>query len=149
MLGREVQPIAAEDAAGSCELCASSGGEIVWQDEFCRIVNIADPDYPGFCRVVLRRHVKEMTDLAPAERARLMDAVFAAETALRELMRPDKVNLASLGNVTQHLHWHVIPRFRDDRHFPQPVWAAPSRARSTRPGPGTDALAALLRRRLG
>lgn len=149
MLGREVQPIATEDAAEPCELCASSGGEVLWQDEFCRVVNVADPDYPGFCRVVLQRHVKEMTDLAPAERARLMDAVFATEGALRELARPDKINLASLGNITRHLHWHVIPRYRDDRHFPQPIWAQPARARPARRAPDARALAELLRRRLG
>jgi diadenosine tetraphosphate (Ap4A) HIT family hydrolase len=149
MLGREVQPIASGEAPAPCELCASSGGDILWQDDFCRIVAVTDPDYPGFCRVVLRRHVKEMTDLAAAERARLMDAVFATEDALRELMEPDKVNLASLGNVTQHLHWHVIPRYRDDPHFPQPVWAQPARAPRKRPLPGARALADLLRRRLG
>jgi diadenosine tetraphosphate (Ap4A) HIT family hydrolase len=149
MLGREVQPIATRDAAEGCELCASNGGELLWQDAFCRIVAVADDDYPGFCRVVLQRHVKEMTDLAAAERARLMDAVFAAETALRELMRPDKVNLASLGNMTQHLHWHVIPRFHDDRHFPQPVWAQAARPRPSRRAPEARALSALLRARLG
>jgi diadenosine tetraphosphate (Ap4A) HIT family hydrolase len=148
MLGREVQPIATAEAAGRCELCASDGGEVLWQDEFCRVVSVADPDYPGFCRVVLRRHVREMTDLAPEERARLMHAVFATESALRELMRPDKVNLASLGNMTQHLHWHVIPRFRDDRHFPQPVWTQPARTRPPRAAPDTRALAELLRSRL-
>jgi diadenosine tetraphosphate (Ap4A) HIT family hydrolase len=130
-------------------LCASSGGALLWQDEFCRIVSVDDPDYPGFCRVVLQRHVKEMTDLAPAERARLMEAVFATESALRELMHPDKINLASLGNITRHLHWHVVPRFRDDRHFPQPIWAQPARERAARRPPGVPELSALLARRLG
>ena len=51
-----------------------------------------------------------------------MRVVFAAEAALLEVMAPDKVNLASLGNVVPHLHWHVIPRFADDPHFPNPVW---------------------------
>ena len=49
---------------------------------------------------------------------------MAAEAALRKVMAPDKVNLASLGNVVPHLHWHVIPRFADDPHFPNPVWGA-------------------------
>jgi diadenosine tetraphosphate (Ap4A) HIT family hydrolase len=48
-------------------------------------------------------------------------------------MQPDKMNLASLGNQTPHVHWHVIPRFRDDRHFPTPVWAVPQRAASVPP----------------
>ena len=103
---------------------------MLWRDDFCRVVAVDDPDYPGFCRVILARHVREMTDLAPDERARLMQVVFAVETALREALAPEKINLASLGNLVPHLHWHVIPRFRDDRHFPAPVWAAPARPRS-------------------
>ena len=132
-----------------CELCDSPGGDLLWRDGFCRVVLVDDPDYPGFCRVVLERHVKEMTDLEPAERARLMNAVFATEAALRELLVPDKVNLASLGNVTSHLHWHVIPRHRRDRHFPRPIWAEPLRAEAPqRPAPERGALASALRRRL-
>jgi diadenosine tetraphosphate (Ap4A) HIT family hydrolase len=132
-----------------CELCDSPGGDPLWQNGFCRIVLIDDPDYPGFCRVILGRHVKEMTDLAPLERTILMDAVFATEAALRELIRPDKVNLASLGNTTPHLHWHVIPRFRGDRHFPRPIWAEASRGSAARHAtPGRDALALELKRRM-
>lgn len=108
--------------AVSCELCDSAGGELLWQNELCRVVLVEEPDYPGFCRVILKQHVREMTDLNAASRQRLMRVVFAAEKALRKLMRPDKINLASLGNLTPHLHWHVIPRFADDRHFPNSVW---------------------------
>ncbi len=134
----------------ACELCDAPGGDLLWEDGFCRIVLVDDRDHPGFCRVILRGHMKEMTDLSPAERARFMDAVFATEAALRELVRPDKINLASLGNATPHLHWHVIPRYRDDRHFPRPVWAEPLREDAARRAPpGRDALARLLRTRLG
>jgi diadenosine tetraphosphate (Ap4A) HIT family hydrolase len=80
--------------------------------------------YPGFVRVVLNRHAREMTDLAGAERERLMRVVFACERALLALYKPDKVNLASFGNQVPHLHWHVIARFGGDAHFPDPVWAA-------------------------
>jgi diadenosine tetraphosphate (Ap4A) HIT family hydrolase len=122
---------------------------VLWRDGFCRIVLVDDADYPGFCRVVLERHVKEMTDLAPAERNRLMNAVFATEAVLRELVSPRKVNLASLGNAVPHLHWHVIPRHADDRHFPKPVWAEPARAYVTqRAAPDRVALAEALRTRL-
>ena len=65
------------------------------------------------------------------ERDQLMAVVFAVEAAVRETMQPDKMNLASLGNMTPHVHWHVVPRFRDDRHFPNPIWAAPQRERGT------------------
>ena len=111
-----------------CEFCDRDGGPVLWRDGFCRIVRAPSQDYAGFCRVILNRHAREMTDLAPAERARLMVAVFACESALRELFDPDKINLASLGNLVPHLHWHVIARHADDPHFPDPIWAAPRRA---------------------
>ena len=57
-------------------------------------------------------------------REHFMHVVFTVEQVLYELIKPDKINLASLGNQTPHLHWHVIPRFNDDAHFPDPVWAA-------------------------
>lgn len=112
----------------SCALCDSAGDDTLWQDELCRVVLVEDRDHPGFCRVVLNRHVSEMTDLDAATRQRLMRVVFAAEQALRELMQPAKINLASLGNMVAHLHWHVIARFADDRHFPGSIWGEARRA---------------------
>ena len=110
-----------------CELCDQVGGTLLWQDASCRVVLVEDADYPGFCRVIWKKHVKEMTDLSADDRAHLMATVFAVEAAIREAMRPDKINLASLGNLTPHLHWHVIPRHAHDKHFPQPVWGAAQR----------------------
>ena len=112
----------------ACELCDTPGGDVLWQDALCRVVLVDMPDYPGFCRVILNRHVAEMSDLPETERQRLMSVVFAVEAVLRRLIHPNKINLASLGNVVPHVHWHVIPRFSDDAHFPQPIWAAPVRA---------------------
>lgn len=110
-----------------CELCDELGGELLWQDSVCRVVLVNDPDYPGFCRVIWQAHIKEMTDLTTSQRGRLMEVVFALEQVLRQTLSPEKINLASLGNVTPHLHWHVIPRFRSDPHFPNPIWAIASR----------------------
>ncbi|MFN0316144.1 MAG: HIT family protein, partial [Burkholderiales bacterium] len=53
-------------------------------------------------------------------RSHLMQVVFATESVLRAVLQPDKMNLASFGNVVPHLHWHVIPRFTDDAYFPNP-----------------------------
>ena len=111
----------------SCEFCSTPGGAVLWQNGLCRVVRVDEPDYPGFCRVILKRHATEMTDLDPAERDGLMAVVYAVEEAIRATMQADKMNLASLGNMTPHVHWHVIPRFRDDRHFPGPIWAPPKR----------------------
>jgi len=118
--------------AADCELCDSAGGETLWQDQLCRVVLVEDRDYAGFCRVILNRHVSEMTDLDAATRQRLMRVVFAAEQALRDLMHPAKINLASLGNRVAHLHWHVIPRFADDKHFPDSIWSGARRPGAAR-----------------
>lgn len=105
-----------------CVLCQPSLHEILWQDDFCRVVLLNDADYPAYCRVELLAHIKEMTDLAPQDRSRTMKVVFAVETAIRDVINPDKINLASLGNKTPHMHWHIIPRFEGDKHFPNSHW---------------------------
>lgn len=105
-----------------CPLCEPGAENLLWQDARCRIILVDDPDYAGYCRVIWQTHVREMTDLAPADQQHLFAVVLAVEAQLRELMQPAKINLAALGNQVPHLHWHVIPRFSDDAHFPDPVW---------------------------
>lgn len=107
-----------------CLLCSEPGGEILWRDQFARVVLAGDADHPGLCRAIVNRHAREMTDLDEAERDWLMQIVFAVEAAQRALLSAEKINLASLGNQVAHVHWHIIPRFRGDPHFPNPVWGA-------------------------
>jgi len=129
----------------ACEFCSGSGGLVLWQGPHYRVIYVEEPGYAGFCRVVWNAHVKEMTDLDEGQRACFLQGVFAVETALRRLISPEKINLACLGNLTPHLHWHVIPRYADDPHFPMPIWAAAQRP-ATR---GTDpALASNIAREL-
>jgi diadenosine tetraphosphate (Ap4A) HIT family hydrolase len=115
----------------SCELCSGTGSTAwveVAADERLRVLRVLDaPDFPAFYRVVWRTHVAEFTDLAPADRLHCMEAVAGVEQVLREALVPTKINLASLGNVVPHLHWHVIARFADDSHFPQPIWGVRQR----------------------
>ena len=134
----------------SCPLCDTPGGTPLWQDAFCRVILADEPDYPGFLCVIVKDHIKEMTNLPTAGQAALMRVVFAAEAALREVMQPDKINLASLGNVVPHVHWHVIPRYENDPHFPNPVWGAKLRS-TPRAAPSDMAshLTAALNLRLG
>jgi diadenosine tetraphosphate (Ap4A) HIT family hydrolase len=112
----------------TCELCSTDGGDVLYRDAELRIVAVTGADaeaYRGFCRVVWNAHVKEITDLAVADRSTLMKTVFKLEAVLRAQLNPEKMNIASLGNMTPHLHWHVIPRFTGDATFPKPIWAAP------------------------
>ena len=110
-----------------CELCDLTM-PAAWAGEKFSVIVVDDANYPGFCRVIWHDHVREMSDLSADDRFLINDAVFQVETAVREVMQPLKVNVASLGNVVPHLHWHIIPRYADDAHFPAPVWAQAVRA---------------------
>jgi len=105
-----------------CELCELSA-PAVWAGDKFSVIVVDDANYPGFCRVIWHDHVREMSDLSRGDRLLLNEAVFLVEQAVREVMQPLKVNVASLGNVVPHLHWHIIARYADDAHFPAPVWA--------------------------
>ncbi|MFZ6773109.1 HIT family protein [Undibacterium sp. SXout7W] len=112
-------------SASVCELCDNSRGDVIVASELWRVILVDDANYPGFCRVIWNAHVKEMTDLSAADRDSLMQVVWQVELAIRDVMQPHKINLASFGNMVPHLHWHLIPRYTDDTHFPNPIWAVP------------------------
>ena len=108
----------------NCPLCTADGGELIWKNDELRVILANEPDYPGFCRVIWNDHVSEMTNLAIPNRSSLMQVVMKVEQAIIDVMQPDKVNLAALGNMVPHLHWHVIPRYQQDKTFPGSVWSA-------------------------
>lgn len=123
--------------SADCDLCkllagfdaapAGAASPLVWRDERLAVVLVDEPGYPGYTRVVWHDHVREMTDLSPEDRDHVMKTVWAVEQAQRTAMSPHKVNVASFGNMTPHVHWHVIPRYTDDAHFPNPTWGAKQR----------------------
>ena len=124
---------APHDAQAGCALCQTMGGTLVWQDAAWRVIRAGEADYPAFYRVILRDHVAEFSSLASAQRVRCMALVAAVEQVLVARLKPTKVNLAALGNLVPHLHWHIIARFDWDSHWPQPVWAI--RLREPDPAP--------------
>lgn len=110
--------------ATPCTLCDTDGGEVIFRHPLFRVIDALDANYPGFLRVVWNAHVREFSELTPEQRALCMDVVVCLEQFVLAEFKADKANLATLGNVVPHVHWHVIPRFTDDPHFPAPVWAA-------------------------
>lgn len=118
------------DAPAACPLCREDGGLLLWRDGAWRVVRALGADVaetPAWYRVIASAHVAEWSDLDAAAQARAMALVTAVERCLRRSLRPTKVNLASLGNVVPHLHWHVVARFDWDSRFPAPVWDAARR----------------------
>lgn len=132
-----------------CPLCTPTGEDVLYLSDLYRIISVNDPQWPGFCRVILNAHVAEMSDLTAEHGTKLMKAVFATESALRDLMAPNKINLASLGNVVPHVHWHVIPRWNLDSHFPEPIWTTAQRDWPNKPIIQRDQLVARLKAELG
>ena len=116
-------------SAAACPLCTTDGGALVWKGSQLRVIRADEAGFPAFYRVVWNAHVAELSDLNAASRQHCMEVVTVVEQALREHLQPTKINLAALGNMVPHLHWHVIARFDWDSHFPAPVWAAAVRDR--------------------
>lgn len=138
--------------SATCPLCHPTAAEnqaILWEDALCRVIRVDDALYPGFCRLIWKGHVAELTDLSPDQRSHCLKVLCGVETALRQLMQPDKINLASLGNMVPHLHWHIIPRRRTDPHFPNSIWGPQTQTEAQPPrAPEDAALAAAIRQAL-
>ncbi|SCK45340.1 Diadenosine tetraphosphate (Ap4A) hydrolase [Variovorax sp. HW608] len=112
-----------------CPLCDETGGRLVHDAAKFRVIHAAEAGFPAFYRVVWKAHVAEWSELSAEDRGLCMEAVAIVEQCLRDALAPVKINLAALGNMVPHLHWHVIARFDWDTRFPQPVWAPAQRER--------------------
>ena len=113
-----------------CPFCEGPGGRIVFEGAKLRVIHAEEAGFPAFYRVIWREHAAEFSDLDTADRVLCMEAVAIVEQCLREHLSPAKINLAALGNMVSHLHWHVIARFTGDTHFPGSVWAPVQREAS-------------------
>jgi len=114
--------------AAGCPLCEATGGHLVSETGKFRLVRADEDGYPAFYRLVWGEHVREFSDLDDADRAVFLEAMVTVERLLRHHVQPAKVNLASLGNIVPHLHWHVIARFEWDPAWPAAAWATPQRS---------------------
>ena len=115
--------------AADCVLCEQMGGLPVWQGAQMRVIRAEEAGFPAFYRVIWTAHVAELSDLSEADRNTCMAVVTEVERVMRAQLAPAKINLAALGNMVAHLHWHVIARYDWDSHFPSSVWASPLRER--------------------
>jgi diadenosine tetraphosphate (Ap4A) HIT family hydrolase len=125
----------------TCPLCDTLGGSLVFQGEKFRVIRAEEAGFAAFYRLVWTAHRVEFSDLSSDDQLLCMQAVAVVEKALIEVLHPTKINLAALGNMVPHLHWHIIARFDWDSHFPAPVWAPAQRA------PDLDKLAAVEQQR--
>ncbi len=69
----------------------------------------------------------ELSDCDEATRNELFKAILVTEKVMRQYYKPDKINIASFGNYLPHVHFHVQARFKEDSHFPEPMWGLKER----------------------
>lgn len=133
-----------------CTMCSSltkrDGSFIVeWPYHVWRLAD--DQTWPGWSLLILKKHVTELFELTPAERAAAMEEVAEAGRILKNVLGATKMNLELLGNQEPHIHWHVVPRKAGDPGWNRPIW---SHAHQPAPlGPRDhDALVSRIRRKL-
>jgi len=90
----------------------------------CRVLLMRDRRFPWLILVPERDGVREIAELAPADRGLLIEEISLASDALKRLVRPDKLNVGALGNLVPQLHVHVVARFTSDAAWPGPVWGS-------------------------
>ena len=86
-----------------------------------------DARYPWLVLIPRLPGLRELEDLSPTDRVRLMEETILAGAAVRAVaktlgLRVEKLNVCALGNVTAQLHVHIVGRRRDDPAWPGPVW---------------------------
>ena len=70
---------------------------------------------------------KEFTELPKELKLELIELIEKIEKTMIEFYNPDKINIASFGNMLPHMHWHIIARFKNDPYFPKTTWEEPTR----------------------
>lgn len=79
--------------------------------------------FSGYSMLVARTHAREMHDLPQAVQQAIFSDLMRLGRAVSKGFSPLKINYASLGNVVEHLHWHVIPRYSDESDPKCHPWA--------------------------
>ena len=98
----------------------------------CEVRLMDDANHPWLVLVPRVADMVEIMDLDTAQRTQLTAEIDIACRALKVLFKPDKLNVAALGNLVPQLHVYVIARYKDDIAWPRPVWGNAS-ARSYAP----------------
>ena len=78
--------------------------------------------YKGYCVLVTKFHFREMTDLPAPARNELFLEMMKVHEVIESVFSPKKMNMCSLGNVVDHVHWHFFPRYEEDPLFKNPPW---------------------------
>lgn len=89
-------------------------------------IEIHESEVP-WLKLFVRRAVREFSECTPAEKQSVWHALDGIERGMLAYYQPEKINIASFGNMLPQVHWHIMARFRDDSYFPEPMWGTKQR----------------------
>lgn len=90
--------------------------------QLCKVLLLKDANYPWLVLVPMVADCVEIIDLSSATQQQLWLESALVSRVLQGLFKPDKLNIAALGNVVAQLHVHHIVRYSSDLCWPKPVW---------------------------
>ncbi len=99
-----------------CPLCSFENENIIFKNSLFRIILV--DEIPGYIRLITNKHIKEISELDDKELFLITKTIKEIEKIVIKIISPDKINIASLGNYVPHLHFHIIPRFKNDPWWP-------------------------------
>lgn len=70
---------------------------------------------------------KEFSECTREEKETIWECLDIIEKEMLAYFKPDKINIASFGNMLPHVHWHIMARYKNDTYFPEPMWGAKQR----------------------
>jgi len=97
---------------------------VLGEFKLCSLLLLNDANYPWFILLPNRENAREIHLLSEIDQQQLMAESVFFSRCLQQVFRPDKLNIAALGNVVPQLHIHHIARFSNDACWPAPVWGA-------------------------
>jgi len=95
---------------------------VIGELPLCRLLLMDDVRYPWLILVPRIAGARELIDLDESDQRSLLAELAGVGRALEALLKPDKLNIAALGNVVPQLHVHLVARYSDDAAWPRPVW---------------------------
>lgn len=110
-----------------CPFCDILSGKrtstfIAELDNSIVLLNYDQENYPGRVLVVLKTHEVDTLTLSKSLRDAFNDDVMFVAGAIREFYKADRINYCNLGNEVEHIHWHIIPRYKGDINWGGPPW---------------------------
>ena len=102
----------------NCSYCAEGAlldafGIKICELPMSKVILFKEQSHRGRVIVACRRHVDDITDLSREDRIAFLEDVNRVAKVLHELFKPDKINFGAYGDTMHHLHFHLVPKYKD------------------------------------